>query len=142
MYGTPAGRLASFMAYPFSDLRWDATVAIGIDDLAAPGARSLGVIGTGRLAGGLIEAITTVRKIDQIRVFSRREAPRAAFATRMQDSVGVPVQTCDDAEHAVGDADIVLTITSSTTPTFRGEWLASSALVVACGLRDELDADV
>ncbi len=142
VYDTPTGHLVSFMVYPFSDLRLEATVALGVDRLAAPGARRLAMIGTGRLAMGLLKAVAAVRKLDHVAVYSRREEPRAKFADRAREAIGVPVAAVSDPERAVADAEIIVTITSSTTPALRGKWLAPGTLVTACGLRDELDEDV
>src|SRR3954452_22817407 len=80
VYQSPSGQLLSFMVYPFSDLRLDATVALGVDQLAAPGARKVGLIGSGRLALGLLEASAHVRPIEEIAVFSRSAENRQQFA--------------------------------------------------------------
>jgi alanine dehydrogenase len=141
VYESPSGRLLSFMVYPFSDLRLDATVALGVDRLAAPAARRVGLIGTGRLALGLVQATAGVRGVEHVAVFSRAEEHRAQFATTAK-TADLPVTPAKSAEEAVDGADIVIVITNATTPALRGAWLPPECLVVAAGLRSEVDEDV
>jgi ornithine cyclodeaminase/alanine dehydrogenase-like protein (mu-crystallin family) len=142
VYDSPSGKLLSFMVYPFSDLRLDATVALGVDRLAAPAARRVGLIGTGRLALGLLEATARVRSIESVSVFSRGEEHREQFAASAKSATGLQVTPARSAEAAVDGADIIITITSATEPALRGASLPSECLVVAAGLRNEVDEDV
>jgi ornithine cyclodeaminase/alanine dehydrogenase-like protein (mu-crystallin family) len=142
IYESNGGRLLSIVEYPFSDLRLFATVALGVDRLAKPEARRVGIIGTGRLAPGLLKAVCSVRKIDSVNVYSRTPEHRARFATDMGPALGVTVMASDAAEQAVGGADIVLVITSSETAVLDGSWVAPGALVTAAGVRSELDEAV
>ncbi|HZT09192.1 MAG TPA: hypothetical protein VFC51_19385 [Chloroflexota bacterium] len=142
VYDTPSGRLKSFMAYPFSDLRLDATVALGTRVLAPATVRQLTLLGTGRLALGLIESVCRVRPVERIAAFSRHEGPRREFAAKASAALGIPVTPVDDPERAVSDSDMVLVITNATTPALHGSWLAPGAFVVAAGLRSEVDDEV
>lgn len=139
---SPSGRLLCFMAYPFSDLRLDASVAVGVDHLAPPDAHRVALIGTGRLALGVLEAVAAVRPVEQVEVFSRRSEQRSAFADRAAERLGLPVTAADDPRAAVSKAEIVVVATNSETPALHGSWLAPGTHVVAIGLRTEVDADV
>lgn len=142
IYESPAGRLLSFMGYPFSDLRLFATVALGVDRLAKPDAHRVAIIGTGRLASGLLKAACSVRKIEAVQVYSRDPGHRARFAADQSEALGLPVRACDQPEAAVEGAQIVLVITNSEVAALRGAWLAPDALVTAAGVRTEVDEDV
>jgi thiomorpholine-carboxylate dehydrogenase len=84
-----------------------------------------------------LDALRIVRRFDEVRVWSRTRAHADAFA----EETGAVV--FDSAELAVRDASIVITVTSSSEPVLRGEWLAPGAYVNAVGAvgpdRRELD---
>jgi len=80
------------------------------------------MVGSGRLARGLIEAHTHVRPIERVSLWSRTpQHARAAAAAMASD--GLPVTAVADLEGAVRDADIVSCATLSTQPLVRGTWL-------------------
>jgi ornithine cyclodeaminase len=96
--------------------------AYAADRLARADARHLALIGSGRLARGLVEAHMHVRPIERVSLWSRTvENARAAAAAMAAD--GLPVTAVRDLEHAVRDADIVSCATLSTNPLVRGAWL-------------------
>lgn len=142
LYEVPSGRLLSLMAYPFSGMRLAASVALGVDRLAEPRARRVAMIGTGRNALGLLEAVCHVRPIETIEVFSRQANQRNRFAASAAGALNRSVVAVDSPETAVRKADIVLVATSSAVPAIRGAWLAPEAHVTAIGVRTELDEDV
>ena len=142
VFRSDGGALLCVMAYPFSELRLHASVALGVDRMAKPGAARVGLIGSGRNAPGLLEAVASVRPIADVRVFSPNAAHRTALAERATGDLGVPVSAVDAPELAVEDASIVIVATSAQEPALRGAWLAPDALVAAIGSRLELDDDV
>jgi ornithine cyclodeaminase len=90
--------------------------------LARAGARHLVLIGSGRLARGMVEAHRTVRPIERVSLWSRTPGhARAAAAAMAAD--GLPVTATGDLEAAVRAADIVTCATLSTEPIVRGDWL-------------------
>ena len=142
VFRSDGGALLCVMAYPFSELRLHATVALGVGRMAKPGAARVGLIGSGRNAPGLLEAVASIRPVVDVRVFSPNAAHRTALAERATGDLGVPVTAVDAPERAVDDASIVIVATSAQEPALRGAWLAPGALVVAIGDRRELDEDV
>jgi ornithine cyclodeaminase/alanine dehydrogenase-like protein (mu-crystallin family) len=83
-----------------------------------------------------VQALSRVRKFEEIRVWSRSEANARRFA----EEIGAQVMT---AEQVVSGADVVLTLTSSPEPILQGRWLKNDAMVCAVGAvtpeRRELD---
>jgi ornithine cyclodeaminase/alanine dehydrogenase-like protein (mu-crystallin family) len=142
IHESPSGRLIGFMAYPFSEMRLAASSALGTDRMARPDARTVAMIGTGRNALGILEAVASVRQLESVRAYSRNAENRQQFATSATQHLGIPVRAVDEAQQAVEGADIVLVATSSTTPAVLGEWLAPEAHVTAIGIRNELDEEV
>ncbi len=97
---------------------------IGVDLLARPDAAVLGLLGSGGMAHTYLEAISLVRKLREVRVYSPTPANRERFAAEMSDRVKVPIVAVDDPRTAIIGADIVASATDAIEPTFRAEWLA------------------
>jgi ornithine cyclodeaminase len=91
--------------------------------LARADARHLVLVGSGRLARGLVEAHRHVRPIERVSLWSRTPAHAQAAAADMAKD-GLPVTAIADLEPAVREADIVCCATLSTAPIVRGAWLA------------------
>jgi ornithine cyclodeaminase/alanine dehydrogenase-like protein (mu-crystallin family) len=121
-----------------TEMRTAAVSAVAVDLLAPPGAKVLGILGSGVQARSHVRALSRVRKFEEIRVWSRSEANASRFA----EEVGARVMS---AEQVVRGADVVLTLTSSPTPILQGRWLKKDAMVCAVGAvtpdRRELDDD-
>jgi ornithine cyclodeaminase/alanine dehydrogenase-like protein (mu-crystallin family) len=119
-----------------TEMRTTAVSAVAVDRLAQPNARVLGILGSGVQARSHVQALSRVRRFEEIRVWSRTEENARRFA----DGIGAHVTT---AEEAISGADVVLTLTSSPVPILRGRWLKRDALVCAVGAvtpdRRELD---
>jgi thiomorpholine-carboxylate dehydrogenase len=119
-----------------TEMRTAAVSAVAVDRLALPDARVLGILGSGVQARSHVQALSRVRRFEEIRVWSRTEENARRFA----DEVGARVTT---TEEAVSGADVVLTLTSSPVPILQGRWLKEDAVVCAVGAvtpdRRELD---
>ncbi|QUQ66526.1 ornithine cyclodeaminase family protein [Kutzneria sp. CA-103260] len=120
-------------------LRTAAGSAVAVDLLAVPAAATLAVIGSGVQAKAHVRAISRVRELADVRIWSpsdRRVATAAELDARAVDS----------AEEAVAGADIVVTCTLSREPVVRGAWLSPGATVVSVGSfepsRREVDEDL
>ncbi len=142
IYESPSGRLLSFMAYPFSDLRLAASVALGFGHLAPSEVRRMALLGSGRLAFGVLEAAHHVRPFESLAVYSPTAEHRARFAADARERLGVSAEAADDPRRAVEEADAVLVVTNSATPALQGAWLKPSACVAGVGVRTELDEEV
>ena len=121
-----------------TEMRTAAVSAVAVDCLAARDAKVLGILGSGVQARSHVQALSRVRRFEEIRVWSRSEENARRFA----EEVGAKVTT---AEGAVSGADVVLTLTSSPVPVLQGRWLKKDALVCAVGAvtpdRRELDEE-
>ncbi|MEA2639975.1 MAG: hypothetical protein QOF51_1369 [Chloroflexota bacterium] len=142
LHELPSGRLLSVMGYPFSNLRLDACVAVGVEALARPGAARVGMLGAGSRALGLLRAICAVRPVQTVAVYSPTPAHRTSFAEEAAHALDLPVRAVDEPTAAVADADIVVVMTNALTPALHGAWLPADVLVVAAGQRSELDETV
>jgi alanine dehydrogenase len=108
--------LAQFEANYLGQIRTGAASGYATDLLAAPKAATLGIIGSGFQAQSQIEAIRCVRDIKDIRVWSRSQEKREAFARANS------ARAVNSAEEAVRGADIVVTATFAKDPVVEDSW--------------------
>jgi ornithine cyclodeaminase len=111
--------------------------------LAREDAKVVGLFGTGWQAQGQLEALSLVRKLERVKAYSRTPEKVAKFCEKMSRKLSLDVVPAASPEDAVRGSDIVVTITTSATPVFSGEWLAPGTHVNAAGsnslLRREID---
>ncbi|MDQ7955926.1 MAG: ornithine cyclodeaminase family protein [Pseudomonadota bacterium] len=101
--------------------------ALGAAFLARPDARRLLVLGSGRVARLLPQALRSVRPgIDAVQVWNHRPEGAQALAAQWR-AEGLAAQAVTDLEAAVRAADIVSCATLATTPLVQGAWLAPGA---------------
>lgn len=125
--------LALLEAAHLGQIRTGATTAVAADLLALPEARTLGLIGSGFQARGQLAALREVRALDEVRVWSRKEENRRAFAEECSQKYQLPVRAVDSAEEAVRGADLVVTATYSREPVLDAGWVQPGAHVTAIG---------
>jgi alanine dehydrogenase len=116
------------------------SAGVGARLLARADAHAVGVIGSGGMARTVLEALTEVRDLHEVKVFSRSAANREAYAAEMNAMLGVRVTPVASAREAVFGADIVATCTDSMYPVIEGAWLEPGMHVVNIGPGD-LGAD-
>jgi ornithine cyclodeaminase/alanine dehydrogenase-like protein (mu-crystallin family) len=102
--------------------RTAAASALAARFLAAPGAASLLVVGSGRVASLLAQAYRLVRPIVDVTVWSRNHDSALKLAAQLCAD-GFAARASLDLEAAARKADIVSCATLSTGPLIRGEWL-------------------
>jgi ornithine cyclodeaminase len=102
--------------------RTAAASALAASFLARPGARRLLVVGAGRIAALMAEAMASVRPIAAVEVWSRRPEAAAALAGRLAAS-GFDAAAVTDLPSAVPRADIVSCATLATEALVQGAWL-------------------
>jgi ornithine cyclodeaminase/alanine dehydrogenase-like protein (mu-crystallin family) len=108
-------------------LRTGAASAVAAKHLARPGARSLGLIGTGHQAETQLACLrAALPELERVIAYSRSEDRLAEFCRRFGAE---PAEYYRD----VAEADVVVTVTTARDPVLRGEWLRPGALVCAVG---------
>ena len=121
--GTP---LAIVDGRLITEMRTAAVSAAATKLLASPDAKVLAILGSGVQARSHVEALRVVRQFEEIRVWSPTFEHARQFAEEISG-------TAVSAEQAVRDADVIVTVTSSTTPVLKGAWLKSGCHVNAIG---------
>ena len=103
--------------------RTAATSALAARVLARQDARTLLVVGPGRLGGWMARAHAALRPGLSVRVWGRRAEAAEALARTLADE-GLAATAVRGLEAAVRAADIVCCATTSAEPIVRGAWLA------------------
>lgn len=134
LFDAEMGRLLAIIdASSVTAIRTAAVSGVATKLLANPGAGDLAILGAGVQAMTHLEAMTCVRKIRRVRVWSRTTARCQQFADRAQRKFRIAVEVCASAEAAVKHADIICTVTASREPVLKGEWIDDGAHVNAVG---------
>ncbi len=128
--------LAIIEANRLGQLRTGAATGVATKFMARPEASSVGVIGSGFQARTQLEAVSNIRGLGQVKVYSPNVGRRSAYALEMSEKLGLGVIPVESARDAVDEADILITITSSRTPVLYGEWLEPGMHIVAVGGAD------
>lgn len=110
-----------------------ASIAMAARHLAVPKARTLAVVGAGRLARNAIDYYVALFDLAEIRIASRRPETRETLAADMGARHGIVVRAVDSIRDAVEDADLVLTATSATTPLLEEPWIRAGTVVASVG---------
>ena len=114
--------LAQIDGNEITSRRTAAASALAASYLAPIDARSLLVIGCGRVGSLLPEAYRAVRPIDRVTVWDRDELAAAALAERLR-AQGINAAVAEDCAAAAADADIVSCATLAAQPVVHGAWL-------------------
>jgi alanine dehydrogenase len=138
--------LATIEANHMGQIRTGAASAVGTKILARENAEVLGVIGSGFQAQTQVWAISQVRQLREVRVWSRSLDKRTAFALACKERFGLNAVAADSAREAVENADIVVTATSSKEPVLESAWISPGTHVNAMGsnwlIKRELPTDL
>ena len=119
-----------------TQLRTGAASGAALDALAKKDCETGALIGTGSQSACQLEALLAIRMLKEVRVAGRDYDRTRAFTERMKKELQpegtaiVPVASGDDA---VRDADLIVAVTSSTTPVFDGNLVKKGATVSGVG---------
>src|SRR5438270_7146384 len=140
------GRLVAILdATTVTASRTAAVSAVATRLLARENADDLAILGAGTQGRTHIEAMTVVRPIRRVRIWSRTTDHARALAQFARERFGLHAEVCPTSASAVEDASIVCTTTASPTPVLEGSWLAPGTHVNAVGacmpMTRELDTE-
>lgn len=117
--GTP---VAVLDASALTAHRTAAATAAATRALARKDARTLAVLGSGEQARHHLPALKYVRDFESIRVWSRTRSHADALVA-LHKRLAPVVEVAASAEEAVRGADVIVTLTASSDPILKGEWL-------------------
>ncbi len=116
-----------------TEARTAAVSAVSSQLLAADGAASLAIIGSGVQARSHVEALSLVHRLRSITVWSPNAERRRRFADEASADAPCPVKAVDHAGEAVVGADVIVLVTSSPTPVIESGWVKPGAHVISVG---------
>ncbi len=125
--------LALIDAQELTARRTAAASALAARYLARPSSRRLLILGTGRLARYMAAAHASVRPIEHVAIWGRSAAKAAAVASDIGRELQVETSVVNRLDHAIGCADIISTVTTSSTPVLPGRYLRAGQHVDLVG---------
>jgi len=128
-----------------TELRTAAVSAVSVDILATKGPTVLAILGSGVQARSHLEAVSCVRALTQVRVWSRRHEHALEFVHAMREKTGCPMCAVPTVAEAVTGANVVVTTTSASDPVLEGALLEPGMHLAVVGSSSarmrELDAE-
>jgi ornithine cyclodeaminase len=115
---------------------------LAIERLSDPGAETVAMIGSGRLAMPILEPAVAARPVARVFVYSRNPEHRESFARKAAEKLRMPVTGVGSPEDAIEKADLVLVSTNSPVAALRGEWLRPGLSIFGVGRPNEFDDQV
>jgi ornithine cyclodeaminase len=116
-----------------TELRTGGAGALAVQLLAPEKPLVAAVLGAGSQARYQIRAMTRVRDIQKLRVWSPDPEEVEAYAAEVAGGLNFPVEGAQSPSEAVDGADLVVTVTPARSPILDLKWLSSGVTVVAVG---------
>ncbi len=125
--------LAVLNASAITAIRTAAVSGVATNILARKDAQILGIIGAGVQARTHLAAIAAVRPIKQVKIMDKFYENAQKYVNELSASYPFPIIAVETGEEAVRDADIIITVTNSSEPVLRRNWIAPGAHLNAVG---------
>ncbi|WP_017729416.1 cyclodeaminase [Halalkalibacterium ligniniphilum] len=129
-----------------TDVRTAAAGAIAAKYLAKETVKNVVVIGAGTQAEHQLTALSKVRSIEQVHIYSRKIENSKRLAEKINKTLGIEPFPVESLKESVALADVIITATPSREPVLKGEWLKKGTHVTAMGSdaehKRELDLEV
>ena len=123
LYDAQTGQpLAQIDGNEITSRRTAAASALAASYMAAPEARTLLVVGCGRVGSLIPDAYRAVLPIDHVLLWDRTPAHAEALALHLR-AEGIHATATPDLQAAVSQADVVCCATLATAPLVQGAWL-------------------
>lgn len=106
-------------------MRVAVTNALSAKYMAREDAQVLGILGSGGLSTTHAWALSKVRSLKKIKVYSPDPEHRERFAQQLKSQLGLEVVVFEEAEKVVRGSDIICCCTNSNQPVLKGSWLES-----------------
>jgi ornithine cyclodeaminase len=127
--------IAMIDATAITTMRTGAVTAIGAKYLARKSSKILGHVGARGTAFWNIKLMDRLFDFDEIRVYSRRQKSREAFAAKIGKAIAKKIVVADDWQACVEGADIIVDAArlEAPEPMLKNAWIKKGALVMPYG---------
>lgn len=116
-------------------IRTAATAAVAVNALMTKEEINVAVIGSGFEAQAQLRALSTIRQISSLRVYSPTSTNRERFADLFKQELSIEAQACDSVEEAAKDADLIICAARAQgeIPVLKLSDVRRDALIVSVG---------
>jgi ornithine cyclodeaminase len=124
-----------------TDARTGALTAIGAKHLARKGSKILGHVGARGTAYWNVRLLDHLYDFDEIRVHSRRQESREAFAAKLEADLGKKIIVTDNWRDCLEGADIMVEASrlAEREELFNADWVKPGTCVIPYGTVSALD---
>jgi alanine dehydrogenase len=134
LFSAETGKMIATMDGSYiTAIRTACASAMATKALANTAASVLGILGAGVQARAHIQALTHVRKIQRIKIYSPSGASAAAIKKELEPALQIAIEVAGSAKDAVRDADLLVTGSTSREPIINCAWLKSGVHINAVG---------
>jgi|GEM_PF-6753243 len=121
--------------------RVGAVTAVALEALGRSEFGSVCLFGAGRLAHTTLAALAHRYSLGTVDILSRTSESREQMAAYFSEQ-GIEARPSSDPEHAVREAELVITMTAADQVLVQRDWVDDSSVVVSMGGGLELDFDL
>ena len=107
--------------------------AMATKALARPETPVLGILGAGTQARTHIRALSRVRSIERVLIWSPSRVNAIYVKEELEGELGIEIHPQESAEAVVREADILTTVTDAAEPVLEAEWLKPGVHINAVG---------
>jgi alanine dehydrogenase len=134
LFSSESGKMIAAMDGGYiTAIRTACASALATRLLANPNTPVLGILGAGVQARAHIQALTRVRQLSQIKLYSPSGKSAHSIRQDLEKSCGIPIEVVDSAQAAVRDSDLLVTVTTAKNPIIQVEWLKPGVHINAVG---------
>lgn len=119
-----------------TEIRTGAATGVAFQLLAKKDCKIGALIGTGGQAAAQLEAMLVARDLEEVRVYSRNYQRVKAFVDKMQEELedyDTRIIACKSSDQAIDNADLLITVTTSSEPVFDGRKVKPGATISCVG---------
>ena len=134
LFSAETGKIIATMDGSYiTAIRTACASAMATEALANPRTPVLGILGACVQARAHIGALSRVRKLECIRLYSPSGTSAAAIKKEMAPRLNCPIEVAHNAESVVRDADLLVTVTTAKEPIVKFAWLKPGVHINAVG---------
>lgn len=134
LFSAETGKMIAVMdGTCITTIRTACASALATRVLANPETPVLGVIGAGVQARAHIRALSCVRNLSRIKIYSPSGASGRKIKADLEEEIGIKIDIMPSAEQTVRDSDLVVTVSTAKEPVLKSEWLKAGVHLNAVG---------
>lgn len=134
LFSAETGKLIAVMDGSYvTAIRTACASAMATKALANAETPVLGILGAGVQARAHIEALTQVKKIERIKIYSPSGASAAGMKKDLESAMTIAIEATASAEDAVRDVDLLVTGSTAKEPIVKSAWLKAGVHINAVG---------